>query len=333
MNNKLGICIPTFKRPDQLRWCLESVLVACRPFEVSIVVADDSCDDTNKSVRDWLLQTYPHSKWIANPSNLGIDGNILNAVDCCPSQYAWLLGEDDRMQPDAVKVVMEALDRLEKSVPFVFINYASVDSGIQRYLKRRALPFESDIVLEWATFAEKYAWAMGFIGGCLISKDAWRACRTERYTGTYFAHSAHILEMIIEHDVPVIAESLVLNRCGDPRLFTWTEHFFDVLSGWARMVSLLPSDYDQSRRTRCIDAFERAHGIGTLVFLCYARAEGAYNLNMYQLHVKPRKHGRLYNLLARIIGICPPIIFQLLRMAVARMRSVTLPKTNFRDTN
>lgn len=331
MSSKLGVCIPTFKRPDQLRWCLESVLVACRPFHASITVADDSCDDTNLAVRDWLLQTYPHAKWIANSSNLGIDGNILNVVDHCPSEYAWLLGEDDRMQPNAIKVAIQVLERCQSPAPFIFANYASVDSDIQRYLKDRALPFESDIVLDWGTFSERYAWAMGFIGGCLICTEAWHACRTERYTGTYFAHSAHILEMIIDHDVPIIAESLVLNRCGDPRLFTWTGNFFHVLSGWSRMVELLPQDYDSSRRRRCVEAFEQAHGIGTLVFLCYARAEGAYNSSMYLRHVKPRQQGWLHNSMARVIGVIPPIVFQLLRMALARVRGVSKPKTGFKD--
>lgn len=329
VNSKLGICIPTFKRPDQLRWCLESVLVACRPYEVPVVVTDDACDDTNVAVRDWLLKEYPQAKWVANSSNLGIDGNILNAVDCCPSEYAWLLGEDDRLQPNALTVALRVVEHADVPPPFVFVNYASVDSPIQRYLKRRALPFESNEVVDWGTFAERYAWAMGFIGGCLIQKDAWRACRTSRYTGTYFAHSGHILEMIANHDVPVIAESLVLNRCGDPRLFTWTGSFFDVLSGWGRMLALLPDIYDPRRRTACVRAFEEAHGIGTLVFLCYARAECAYNAEMYQRYVKPRGHGWLYNMTARLIGVIPPFVFRLLRMVLAQIRHFTLQKTGF----
>jgi len=307
MNKRLGICIPTYKRPDQLQWCLESVLLACRPHSVPIFVTDDACDQTNQNVRAWLCQTYPHVVWEANEENRGIDGNILHAVDMCTCEYAWLLGEDDRLLPHGVSAVLDYMDSWEDPYPFLYVNYASVDSEIKIQLKEQALPLKDNILTEGRTFAREQAWAMGFIGGCVIRKRNWNAHRTERYTGTYFAHAGHILEITHGHDVPMIAESLVLNRCGDPRLFTWTDSFFDVLLGWERMVKLLPASFDSDTRMACVDAFEKAHGLRSVKFLIYARAEYAYNRAMFKKYILPRDQGLVFNTMAWLVTCIPPV--------------------------
>ena len=43
-NQRLGICIPTYKRPDQLWLCVQSVIAAAAPYDVPICIADDSAD-------------------------------------------------------------------------------------------------------------------------------------------------------------------------------------------------------------------------------------------------------------------------------------------------
>ena len=41
MNSLLGVSIPAYKRPDQLRRCLVSVAKAASPYGVHIYVLDD----------------------------------------------------------------------------------------------------------------------------------------------------------------------------------------------------------------------------------------------------------------------------------------------------
>ena len=72
MNKLLGICIPTYKRPDQLKLCIESIIQAARPFDVPIFIADDSVDTTNHAVLNHLARDYPHLFITANDENLGI---------------------------------------------------------------------------------------------------------------------------------------------------------------------------------------------------------------------------------------------------------------------
>jgi glycosyltransferase involved in cell wall biosynthesis len=325
MNNLLGIAIPTYRRPGQLRQCLESVIRSAGVHEVPVCVIDDSGDMTNSEVRSWFLSAYPGAHWITNTSNKGIDGNILNAVDLCDSEYVWLLGEDDRLRADAVPYVLRVMDQCG-DVPFVFVNYASVDGDIKVELKPRAVNLISDQLVSSEIFASEYVWASGFIGACIIKKDRWRAVRTERYTGSYFAHVGHILEMAKSREVLMIAESLVLNRCGEPGLFTWTSNMFNVVYGWGRMINLLPSDmFEPSIKGQMIDVFEASHGIGSLKFLLYARADRAYDPKIYRDYMAERMPKGVKKMMAWMIARFPAFPLRLCRFTLTRIRAFFLP--------
>ncbi len=109
-NTKLGICIPTYKRPDQLRQCVDSIIASAAPFAVPIFIADDSTDETNAEAIAEIQGRYPHVIYEKNAKNLGIDRNILHCADICRCEYAWLMGEDDRMKAAAVSTVLDLLE-------------------------------------------------------------------------------------------------------------------------------------------------------------------------------------------------------------------------------
>src|SRR5579862_8549592 len=106
-NQTLAVCIPTYKRPDQLQQCVRSVIAAAAPYCVPIVIVDDSTDDTNRQVIADLQAQYEYIATERNTSNQGIDRNIVRSVDLCPCEYAWILGEDDRMLPGAIRTVLD----------------------------------------------------------------------------------------------------------------------------------------------------------------------------------------------------------------------------------
>ena len=70
-----------------------------------------SLDDTNAAALEALQAEYPFLRVFRNERNLGIDGNILHAVDVNTCRHAWLLGEDDRLVPGAVARVLGVLEK------------------------------------------------------------------------------------------------------------------------------------------------------------------------------------------------------------------------------
>jgi hypothetical protein len=314
----LGICIPTYRRPDQLRRCVESIIHAGSRYGIAIHLADDSTDDTNVDTVRQLQAQYPHVVHHRNAKNLGIDGNILHAVDLCDARYAWILGEDDRLTPESVSTVIDALERTAPS--FLYVNYASVDEDLSLVLSERSLELDADREMDAAEFLATSAWSAGFIGACVVEKASWERVRSDRYVGTWFAHVGTILEAVCGRRVQLLSRPLVLNRCGTARAFTWTGSVFDVLHGWNRMVDGLRARYPADACDAGAAAFLRAHGIGTLRFFCYLRADRALTPEAWERFVRDGPYDPSARRAAWLVARTPPALFQAARALLFAVR-------------
>lgn len=318
----LGIAIPTYRRPDQLRRCVLSIVRSAGRRKVPIHLADDSCDDTNTAVVAELEREYPHLVHHRNPRNLGIDRNILHSADLCEARHVWLMGEDDRMTPDAIDAVWSVIERGER--PFVYVNYASIDEDVSVVLAEHSIALQRDLEMDADEFLANHGWSMGFIGACVVRKDVWSGVDGEPYVGTYFAHAGRILEGLRGGRAYLVAAPLVLNRCGTSRTFTWADKSFDVLEGWSRMVDLLRPLYPAPVCDRAAESFRRAHGLGSIRSFCYLRADRALHPAAYEKHVRKGPYPALERRLAWFIARTPPALFQAARwglMAVRRARN------------
>jgi hypothetical protein len=321
-NPLLAVCIPTYRRPDQLRRCLESVIRSAAPHAVAIVVADDAADDTNVALLEELRRRYPLLVHYRNASNLGIDGNILRCVDLCQARHAWILGEDDRMLPEGVSTVLAALAAHEP--PFLYVNYASVDEAVAMVLCERSVDLDVDVTVDAAEFLRNHAWSAGFIGACVVDRRLWERVDPAPYLGTYFAHVGVILESVAGRQVRMLARPLVLNRVGSARAFTWAGSTFDVLHGWERMVDALRSHYPGPACDASATGFRRAHGMGSLRFLAYLRADAALDPTQHERWVRRGPYPRSSQLASWWIARIPPAVFRAARKVVTAARRARL---------
>lgn len=318
MNTKLGISIPTYKRPEQLTRCLQSVIESARPFSVPVYVLDDSGDDTNVAAVTAMQQTYPYLYSIRNPENLGIDCNIVKSVNTCECEYVWLLGEDDRLVKDGVQTVLAAL---ESRPDFLYVNYSTVNEDITTVLRERAIPLDSDSRLSADEFLAAHGWAAGFLGGCVVHRAKWAQVTAEPYIGTYFAHVGTIFHSIHGGTVAMLARPLVLNRCGSVETFTWRAVTFDVLGGWARLMERMRPVYGEDVCRRSVGSFERAHGLNSLKFLLYARSGGAYDLSQFRTYVQPHNRGVVYQAAAFVIAWLPQRLLRMIHHGFSKLRA------------
>lgn len=322
-NTKLGICIPTYKRPDQLRACVQSIIRSGRAAKIPIFITDDSTDDTNVEVMRELLADYPHIIHDRNPENLGIDRNILKCVDICTCQYAWIMGEDDRMVPEAIPTALAVLEKPGEEWPFVYANYSSVDETLTLVLNEQSLPLKQDTRKKAEVFFESEAWSIGFIGACIINHRLWETTHRELYLGTYFAHVGMILEFLKGREFYMIARPLVLNRCGTARIFTWTHSAFEVMYGWSHMAHALSPLYGAESCEKASNSMDAAHGTGTMLWYGYLRADRAFTLAAFHKHVRHAPHSGLHKCGAWLIAIAPPQVFQIVRWALTHVRRRT----------
>lgn len=322
-NTKLGISIPTYKRPDQLRACLQSIIRSGRADSIPIFITDDSTDDTNVEVIRELQADYPCIIHDRNAENLGIDRNILKSVDICTCEYTWLMGEDDRMVPEAIPTVISILKKADKELPFIYTNYSSVDETLTLVLHEQSLPLKQDTCRAAETFFKTEAWSIGFIGACIVNHRLWETAHRERYIGSYFAHVGMILEFLKGRELYMIAKPLVLNRCGTARIFTWSHTAFEVMYGWSRMTKALEPIYGVDACENASDAMDDAHGTGSMLWYGYLRADCAFSLAAFNKHVRHAHHSRLHKSGAWLIAIAPPQIFQSVRWILTHLRRRT----------
>ena len=317
-NTRLGICIPTYKRPDQLRLCVDSLIVSAAPFAVPIFIADDSADDTNVETVRELQARYPHIIYERNVKNLGIDRNILHCADICPCDYAWLLGEDDRLLPNAVATVLPVLER--DAPAFLAVNYSSVNEQVSVIIKEKLMALEADTERTAEDFLRQEAPAIGFIGACIVNKALWDQVDPAPYLDTYFAHVGRILASVHGRRVSLLARPLVLNRAGSAAAFTWSDDAYGVYTGWPKVIHRLEPIYGAQACRDCIAAFDRLHGIGTLRFMMAKRADGIYTLEIYRRFVKGGDGGRLFKWAARLVALLPPAPFRALVVLLSLTR-------------
>lgn len=299
--SRLAICIPAYKRPSYLEACLGSIFSAIGDETVSVIISDDSGDNTNAEVITRAMERSPRVIWHRNEENIGIDRNIMSAVSLCTADYAWLVGEDDLLTSKAVRRV---LDVLKSGNPgFLFVNYSYVSNDYRYFLKRRVLDLHVDCTLTAKELIERYAWAMGFIGACIINRSLWRA-RFD-FVGTYYAHVGSILSGVADHSVMMIAEPLVLNRAENVRSFSWSGNAFDVFFGWEEMLHRLHRvnpTFDISVAIHNSSALFRHR---TTAWLVSKRADGLYDLRTFRGDPRIGEESRSRRRIAMLVAVCP----------------------------
>jgi glycosyltransferase involved in cell wall biosynthesis len=324
-NTRLGISIPTYKRPDELRKCIASVQASAEAYGVPIFIVDDAADDTNLPLFAELEAQYPFIHIIRNTHNLGIDRNIQKAANVCTCDYVWLLGEDGRMRPDGVKTLLDCLEGEE--APFVYVNYRAIDNDISFVIKERSLPLSENQRMDAEAFYRHFSWSMGFIGACVIKKAAWHPVDETPYLDSFFAHVGRIMEAIAGQEVLMIAEPLILNRCGSPEAFSWTGDALQVFTGWEKMTRELEKIYSKEAGEDALRNFKIAHGIGSLKFLAYLRAAGVYHSGMRRQLMEPASDSPGYRLGSWLIAMLPCWPWRVVRKLLMAFRKWRAPLT------
>ncbi len=110
----LSICVPTYKRSDTLRLCIDSVVEQILQYGLTekvhiYVVNDASPDDTAVALTKY--ETLEFFSGVNRDKNLGMSANIKAMLKEASqiSTYQLIITDDDRLQPDALKLIIKYL--------------------------------------------------------------------------------------------------------------------------------------------------------------------------------------------------------------------------------
>lgn len=280
----LGISIPTYKRPDFLKKCILSAINYSNNIPIQIFIVDDSMSDTNDTVINELTSKYDFIHYTKNSINLGIDKNISACIDICTSDYSWVIGEDDVFLPGSIERVYNAIQK--GHYEFIFSNYTYANEN-HEVLNTVITDFDEG-EFDAKEFVAKNLWAIGFIGACVINKDAWSITSPDPYDGTYYTHVGRIVDMIADKQVIyALKEPNVANRSKGADTFTWKNDSFGVFLGFEAMCHAVAkrNPYLLDIMNKAVNVFRTKIGYFSIITLLRLRAEQLYNQNQYRKYI------------------------------------------------
>jgi glycosyltransferase involved in cell wall biosynthesis len=114
MRELLGICIPTYNRPEYLADLLACLAAEYRalPPELAALVRVYVSDNASPPATAEILARYagalPLTSW-RNGRNIGCENNCFRLIERTTAEYKWLIGDDDLLPPGALGAVLRLL--------------------------------------------------------------------------------------------------------------------------------------------------------------------------------------------------------------------------------
>jgi abequosyltransferase len=151
MEQVLTIGIPTYDRAPlldrQLAWFARAV--AGREHLVELIVSDNcSTDETPEVTARWqadLAAQGVRARFVRNDENVGAIRNIVGCIDAAEGAYVWVVGDDDRIDPAALRYVLDTIHE-HPDLALLVLNFSSrhVKTGFRRY--ERCFEIDADLV-------------------------------------------------------------------------------------------------------------------------------------------------------------------------------------------
>jgi glycosyltransferase involved in cell wall biosynthesis len=209
MSNKklLTICLPTYNRAKYLKMQLERF--ASMPLElwedIKLFISDNcSSDDTMEIGKEYSGLPGTDIVYSRNSSNLGMDGNFVKCYKYADTNYVWLLGDDDTIIIERLKVVLNTLKEKELGI---------------LHLGNR-MNVEEDVTL-YDSNPEEFLKCIGmyttFISGNIVNVKYVKEIDFDKYFGTFLTLTPLYLKAMISEKFNVMINNPVFEDSKDSK--------------------------------------------------------------------------------------------------------------------
>lgn len=233
----LSICIPTYNRSACLRELLASIEAQDRP-DIEVIVSDDASPDDSADVAEQFVGRIRNLTVLRQPTNLGLDKNFLAVTSQAKGDYIWLMGDDDRLEPEGMDLVLAALKRWP-GVAGLTLGVIDYDRDMLKPIGIRPTPATHTIVGAEQVFSE-IPELLGFMSALVIDRRAWMEMSQSPDLGKY--HNYYVQVYIIGRVVGpdglwgVVNEPCVGFRTGNDQ--------FHKKFGWFKRLEIDVAAYD-----------------------------------------------------------------------------------------
>lgn len=225
MTKLLTICIPTYKRPNTLRRCINSVAEQIQRFgleeQVGIYVTNDASPDNTAQVLEEFssLNCFKH---VNREKNLGMSANIKCMLEeaLLESTFQLIITDDDYLQPDILDAVVKFLvahDAASPNVPLILPpRYSYLEDG--NLLCIVCKPFQGDTLIQPSTRNVGRYMFNGFVLSGLIVKSSdidfslWNENLENAYFPVIFSGELMLRKPCLYWDMNIVHHT-VMNKC------------------------------------------------------------------------------------------------------------------------
>ena len=180
----LSICIPTYNRSGHLLECVQNVLSAAGEYihQMEIVISDNASTDDTKVKGEELQNKYHFIKYHRNEKNV-IDKNFFIAAGLAGGDYIWILGDDDRLEKNAIEEVFE---KIRAGHNLIVVNHSIWLNQFSQEFKKKVIPLAQDIVfINRNKLLSVLGPRLGFISSVVIKRDIFLKVASFEYESFY----------------------------------------------------------------------------------------------------------------------------------------------------
>jgi len=116
---RLTIAIPTYNRNDILLKNIKLLLPQLNN-QCKLIIIDNCSDFPVKETLKDILSDFKNIEIKRNSINIGGNANIMRCFEYCETPYLWILGDDDPVKEDAIRIIF---NNLEKRPDCTFFNF------------------------------------------------------------------------------------------------------------------------------------------------------------------------------------------------------------------
>ncbi len=131
---KFSLLVPSYNRPEYIEETVQSLIKNSGP-EVEIIIADDASPkqaEIHAKLEKWI--NTGEIKWIGHSKNQGWSRNRNSLVQAAVGEYVVLLGDDDRLKPNAINSLTKIIEQ-NPTIGVFGIGYDIIDEIGTRVLQ------------------------------------------------------------------------------------------------------------------------------------------------------------------------------------------------------
>lgn len=276
----LSICIPTYNRAAILDGALEAIEKALRQIdssEIELVISDNCSPDNTLEVVQKYIQKGMSITYICNEQNIGPVRNIEQCFKLAKAKYVWVLGDDDYIRQDALKMILDKIRHKDYGLVHIQLKYVLANAKFKTHY------IEFSIIEE---FFKCISIGFTFISANIVSTKYIADFDFKKYEDSWIPSMPLCMMTAKKMTQNLIINEEIIDAAKDYRT-NGGYNFFEVFIDYYLTIrkEMLQGTKDSEKYYKIEKKFYLKHFVSLAIFLFYIRRinvpfkkEGAWSI-------------------------------------------------------